>query len=193
MPQKQDTLAPDAAPLTTRMRLIVTSARLFHLKGYHGAGLIEILAQAKAPKGSMYHHFPNGKPDLALAAADWAGAGVLQAITDAFDGAEDYTAGISALCESLADSFDTGGRAGCPVTPLLLDDPANTGFTDRAAEILGKWIRAIGYHGILLGEDEDIAEDRAESFVIALEGAWTLARARQSAAPLRQLAERYRF
>ena len=30
-------------------------------KGYHGVGLNELLADANAPKGVLYHHFPGGK------------------------------------------------------------------------------------------------------------------------------------
>jgi TetR/AcrR family transcriptional repressor of lmrAB and yxaGH operons len=54
----------DAQELATRERLITTAAALFREKGYHGTGLSEILAKANAPKGSLYHHYPAGKPDL---------------------------------------------------------------------------------------------------------------------------------
>ena len=63
-----------AAP--TRERLLAAAIRLFQERGYHGAGLAEILDAAEAPKGSLYHHYPGGKPALAVAAieriaADW--------------------------------------------------------------------------------------------------------------------------
>ena len=44
--------------------------RLFQQRSYHGVGLSEILAEAKAPKGSLYHHFPGGKAELAIAAVE---------------------------------------------------------------------------------------------------------------------------
>ena len=37
-------------------------------KGYHGVGLSELLTEAGAPKGVLYHHFPGGKSELAIAA-----------------------------------------------------------------------------------------------------------------------------
>jgi TetR/AcrR family transcriptional repressor of lmrAB and yxaGH operons len=63
-------------PAPTRERLLAAAIRLFQERGYHGAGLTEILAAAQAPKGSLYHHFPGGKPELAVVAiariaADW--------------------------------------------------------------------------------------------------------------------------
>lgn len=48
-------------------RLIRVAAELFRKRGYHGVGLSELLTAAKAPKGSLCHHFPDGKSDLAPA------------------------------------------------------------------------------------------------------------------------------
>src|SRR3989344_5384298 len=51
----------------TRQRLISVATRLFQQRGYHAIGLAEILALSETPKGSLYHHFPGGKPELAEA------------------------------------------------------------------------------------------------------------------------------
>ena len=56
--------------LSTKDKLAWTAAKLFQEKGYNGVGLTEILTTAGTPKGSLYHHFPNGKADLALEAAE---------------------------------------------------------------------------------------------------------------------------
>jgi TetR/AcrR family transcriptional repressor of lmrAB and yxaGH operons len=60
---------PAGAP--TRERLIRAGVELFQSKGYHGVGIVEILAAAGAPKGSFYHHFPGGKEQLAVEAMAW--------------------------------------------------------------------------------------------------------------------------
>ena len=54
----------------TRERILRAAVRLFQQRGYHGTGLSEILAEADAPKGSLYHHFPQGKAQLGVAAID---------------------------------------------------------------------------------------------------------------------------
>ena len=46
-----------------------------------GAGLAEILDDARAPKGSLYHHFPGGKEDLAIAALERVSDGLLALIS----------------------------------------------------------------------------------------------------------------
>lgn len=56
-----------ASPADTRTRLLRAALRLFRQHGYHGVGVNEILAQAEAPKGSLYHHFPGGKEEIGAA------------------------------------------------------------------------------------------------------------------------------
>ncbi|HTU60739.1 MAG TPA: helix-turn-helix domain-containing protein, partial [Polyangiales bacterium] len=55
---------------TAKDRILRAAIRLFQQRGYHGVGLSEILAEAHAPKGSLYHHFPEGKAQLAIAAIE---------------------------------------------------------------------------------------------------------------------------
>ena len=52
----------------TRTRLITAMADALQRRGLHGVGLNEILRDAQAPKGVLYHHFPGGKTELAVAA-----------------------------------------------------------------------------------------------------------------------------
>lgn len=54
----------------TRERILRAAIRLFQQRGYHGIGVSEILCEAQAPKGCLYHHFPKGKAQLAVAAIE---------------------------------------------------------------------------------------------------------------------------
>src|SRR3954468_19818041 len=52
-------------PPATKDRLLDASGELFRRQGFAGTGIKQILAQAGAPFGSLYHHFPGGKDELA--------------------------------------------------------------------------------------------------------------------------------
>jgi TetR/AcrR family transcriptional repressor of lmrAB and yxaGH operons len=54
--------------LPTRERILLAARTLFQRRGYFAVGTAEILIKARAPKGSMYHHFPGGKEEIAVAA-----------------------------------------------------------------------------------------------------------------------------
>lgn len=59
---------PASVPETaTRARLLDAALMLFRQRGFHGVGVSEILGRARSPKGSLYHHFPGGKTELAVA------------------------------------------------------------------------------------------------------------------------------
>lgn len=61
---------PSPPGASTRERLIRAMRDALAVQGYHGIGLADLLARAEAPKGVLYHHFPGGKQELALAALD---------------------------------------------------------------------------------------------------------------------------
>lgn len=50
----------------SREKILQTASRLFQLQGYHATGLNQIIKESGAPKGSLYHYFPNGKEELAV-------------------------------------------------------------------------------------------------------------------------------
>ena len=64
----------------TRTRILRAALRLFRRHGYHGVGINDILAEAQAPKGSMYHHFPGGKEEIAAAVVGLITEGLLQVV-----------------------------------------------------------------------------------------------------------------
>ena len=49
----------------SREKILTTAMRLFYFQGFHGTGLNQILKESGAPKGSLYHYFPEGKEQLA--------------------------------------------------------------------------------------------------------------------------------
>jgi len=52
--------------LPTRDRILKAAKQLFQQRGYYAVGTAEILQASQAPKGSMYHHFPDGKEQIAI-------------------------------------------------------------------------------------------------------------------------------
>ncbi|MEX0351120.1 MAG: TetR/AcrR family transcriptional regulator [Paracoccaceae bacterium] len=176
----------ETRPLPTKDRLIRAAADLFRRSGYNGVGLNELLAAANAPKGSLYHHFPNGKPDLALAASTWASDRMLRLIAAAYEPADSFASGTQDLCDRLADLFDRSGQwDGCPISGTLFEGPDNEAFRDHAAHLYEGWISEASQHASRLGVDRP--EAVAEEFFMLIHGAWQLSRARRSSAPLRAL------
>lgn len=174
--------------LSTRDRLVTAAANLFRRKGYHATGLAEVLAEAGVPKGSLYHHFPDGKAGLAMAAADWTAAFLIRIIDDAFGPAPSYREGLAHYCAKLAKLFQLSDAANtCPISALLFDGPESDAFRGHANMVFQRLIDAVAGHARRLGLSRAEAEVQAETLLIAVEGAWTLARARRDPAILRSV------
>lgn len=180
--------------LPTKDRLIRAAAMLFRSHGYHGVGLNDLLSEAAAPKGSLYHHFPNGKADLAIAAATWASDEMLRVIAASFADAETFDDGATTLCFKLAKLFDlTGQQDGCPIGSTLFEGPGNADFLKHAERCYSGWISEVHDHAVRFGLDEPQAQRRAEHVFLLIQGGWQLARARRSSDVLRSLPELFRM
>lgn len=174
--------------LSTRQRLIVTAAQLFRRNGYHATGLAELLTVAQVPKGSLYHHFPEGKADLAVAAADWVATEYMRIMDDAFAPAPDFVQGATTLCFKLAKLFDKMRAINaCPLTAMLFDGPEGEPFRHHAKSTFARLSDHLAGHGTRLGLSQTVAMDKAELLIMAIQGVWTIAHAQGDAMALRKL------
>lgn len=173
---------------STRDRLISSAARLFRQNGYHGTGLAQVLTDSHTPKGSLYHHFPDGKSDLAMAAASWVSTGMIGIIDDAFVEADSFAGGATTFCYKLAKLFETGDDwQSCPISAMLFDGPSNDEFRNHADHLLTSWSAQTSKHGQRLGMSEAEADAASELLLMTVQGAWTLARARKSADVIKRI------
>lgn len=116
-------MASETPPPGTRDRLVAAMLDALSTRGYHGIGLNELLASAGAPKGVLYHHFPGGKSELAIAAI----AAVVEQLTTGLDKVMRGAGGdpASALATWLASAQKrlekSGFERGCPLATVALE------------------------------------------------------------------------
>ena len=162
----------------TRERLISAMLDALRTRGFHGMGLTELLTQAGAPKGVLYHHFPGGKSELAVAAIDSAIAGMLASLDRLLaahahpaDALEAWMTGAQKLL--LASGFERG----CPLATVALETTPedhtlraalNAGFAAIRERLSG----ALQAHGM----NDSAARQSAMLIVAAYEGALLQAR-----------------
>jgi TetR/AcrR family transcriptional regulator, lmrAB and yxaGH operons repressor len=176
---------------THRDNLVNTAMRLFRRQGYASTGLQQILAESGAPRGSLYHYFPGGKEALGAAAVERAGeliAAMLSELAARHPG--DPAAFVSGYCATMARWMEESAfQSGCPVATTILETvPQSASITGVASAVLDRWTDIIA--GVFLTSTgaPDEARRRAQCVVAAMEGALILARVRQSAAPILEIA-----
>ncbi|MGP0172215.1 TetR/AcrR family transcriptional regulator [Pseudomonas sp. NCHU5208] len=108
--------------ITTRDKLIDVMIAALQRKGLHGVGLSELLATADVPKGSLYHHFPGGKTELAVAAIERVGQGAEQAFAALFEHQPDPLDALSCwLHNALGQLQESAFEQGCPLAAVALE------------------------------------------------------------------------
>src|SRR5437764_12825208 len=107
-----------AAMAGTRDRIVDSTAELFRRQGYAGTGVKQIVAEASAPFGSLYHFFPGGKEELGAETIRWSGALYLQLI-DAFFDPADIVGSVERFFAGAAETVrETDYADACPIATV---------------------------------------------------------------------------
>lgn len=168
-----------------RERLIAGARRLLAEKGYAGMELRDVAAVGEAPRGSIYHHFPGGKSQLAVEAAEAEGREIRAAIERSLE-----ERGLGETLTMFGEMFsrrvkDRPERLGCPVAAAALARPEDPALAAAATKAFQSWEAAIA----AALRDEGVSAKDAESFaglvVSTIEGALIRARAAGDEAPLK--------
>ncbi|MGC0418767.1 TetR/AcrR family transcriptional regulator [Embleya sp. AB8] len=176
----------EATPLGTRDRIVRTASRLMQRQGYDGTGIKQISTEAGATLGSMYHFFPGGKQELAVAAIRYGDAEFVDILRDVLAAEPDPGTAIRALTRSLAEGLRASDWVeGCPVTATALGSAIGApDIAAAAAEAFGHWRELVFAKLVESGYAEPDARDLAHTVISTLEGAELAAQVTRSEEPL---------
>ena len=163
------------------------SAELFRRQGYTGTGLKQVVSEAEAPFGSLYHFFPGGKEQLGDEVIRMSGQFFLELFETIADAAPDFVTGVDDFFDGAAQTLaDTGYADACPIATVALE-VASTNETLRVAtaDVFESWIDAVTERGRAAGVGEPRARALAISIVALIEGAFVLSRAARSTEPMK--------
>ena len=165
--------------------LLLNGARqLLAEKGYAGMELRDVAERGCAPRGSIYHHFPGGKTQLAREAAALEGTTIRDLIERSLE-----ERGLRETLTMFGEIFrrrvaDHPERLGCPVAAAALARPEDPELAAVATAAFQSWERPIA----AALRNEGVGRDEAEAFaglvVSTIEGALLRARAAGDHAPL---------
>lgn len=168
----------------TRNRLISTTGRLLRRQGYAATGLNQVMAEAKAPKGSMYFHFPGGKEELAAAAVERFAERLTASMTTTLARSTVAGAVDQFFANYISHMTETSFRDGCAVATVALDEAGSHQLlADAAARALTGWVDLLSAAFASEGHDEVTAHNRATLVIAAIEGTIVMAKGEHSIEP----------
>jgi TetR/AcrR family transcriptional repressor of lmrAB and yxaGH operons len=174
----------------SRERMVRSAASLIGSRGVSATSFSDVLADSGAPRGSIYHHFPDGKHQLAEDAVRWTSGRVL-----AHQRGADLSS-PTAILERFIHMWrqvvlSSKGRSGCVVAGVAIDSDADDGggLIEVARETFRAWAGLLAEQLEATGIPPARARSIGLTTLAGMEGALILCRAEGSIEPLDAVAE----
>ena len=172
-------------PDRSRAALVDTAALLFRRQGYAATGVNQILETAGVKAGSLYHHFPDGKQELAAAVVDSVGGGIEQQLRRFLAGEISVADIVDGWIDTLAARLAGDRRDGCPIEPIATESVhASPEVRAASARVFSGWCNAVADRLRADGWPHDDANQTALAVIALIEGALMLSRIAGDAAAL---------
>ena len=163
---------------SSRERMLAAAEALLCERGLGGAGIKQLVARGGAPIGSVYHFFPGGKAQLVAETLRVHAAKADRLYSQYLDDTEQPLADrLRRLFRTAAEGFErAGAQRSCAVAAVTLDlGAADAELREVCRRSFEQWVATIASH--LPWTDEARRVSFARTVIVALEGAFVLARA----------------
>jgi TetR/AcrR family transcriptional repressor of lmrAB and yxaGH operons len=172
-------------PDRSRAALVDTAAVLFRRQGYAATGVNQILETAEVKAGSLYHHFPEGKQELAAAVVDSVGADIERRLRELMDSGFPVSDIVDGWIDLMASGLAGDQRDGCPIEPIATESVnASPQVREASARAFGGWCLAVADRLRADGWPDTEADQTALAVIAIIEGALILSRIAGDAAAL---------
>lgn len=167
------------APIVSRNEIMKGLLQIFRTLGYPGTTLSEISKKTGLGKASLYHYFPGGKQDMAEATLK----DVISHIEDniftmLLDPNISTREKFADMAEKLTD-FYSNGRDGCVIGVFSVGESKGI-FQTQLKKVLSRWVEILTELLIKEGISKTEAKNRAEDFLIRVQGSLIISSALKS-------------
>ena len=177
-----------------REQILQTTCDLMEKQGYHGTGLNEIVKESGAPKGSLYHYFPEGKEQITSEAVLQSGRATAERIQNGLKGNSNAAKAIHDFILNIADHVESSGfAAGSPLTAVAMETATKSERINLACREAYALLETAFKEKLLeSGFTKGKAEELGTFITAAIEGGIILSRTAHSADPLLLVAKQLR-
>ncbi len=176
---------PDPAK---RDRIVHTTRELLRRRGVAGTTMLDVVAEAGASRGSLYHYFPGGRSEMVADAVRGAVAEYTEALAALVD--LEPSAAIPLIVEVWrAEAEASGYTAGCPVVAAALGGESEPEARELAGRAFADWTELTAAWLAHVGVPEDRTTGLATLMLSAVEGAVVVGLAQHRSEPMLRVAE----
>lgn len=157
-----------------RADVIPALGETFRRYGFEGASIARISEQTKMGKGSLYHFFPGGKDEMAIAVLadiqDWFEKNIFAPLEN-----DNPIAAISNMFAAVEAYFRSGQRI-CLMGAFALEETRDR-FSDEVKLYFARWLEVLSQALNRAGFDDEEAAHNAKAIIAGIQGAIILCRA----------------
>lgn len=169
-----------------KQKMVQAAKQLIRQRGYNATAFSDVLELSGTSRGSVYFHFPGGKTQLAIEAAE----------AHAFEQVEviDRAAGQATSAGQLIELYVDLGRdgmiasdygRGCGVAPLITEGAAQDSveIAETGRRAFSEMTDRLAFHFVAFGVERAPARVLADAVIAGIEGAMITSRALRSPTP----------
>lgn len=173
--------------LNSRQSVVEAAKRLLSEEGYSATSTSRLLEVSKAPRGSLYHHFPGGKAQIIAEAIQEFDQEFCALVRNSMSRTGSPLEKLQRLTHGLGRELQRREfRYSCPVSIVLVEETGNdddaTRLRNACVRILSGWAELVASYFNTLEPEQ--AKKLGLQCVCALQGGWVLSRAYRSLDPL---------
>jgi TetR/AcrR family transcriptional repressor of lmrAB and yxaGH operons len=175
--------------MDTKSLIIEIATNLFQQKGYKGVGVNEILKVCNITKGSLYHHFPNGKEELLIACLQSMEEAITKDINNIFNRHQTTFDATQAMIEKLVADFEregtiTGKTFSSMVSEMAsVSEPVRNACSSLYTKIQGIYLNKLVEDGFT----KETANSIALMMTASIEGGIMLCLTQKASEPLKTI------
>lgn len=172
----------------SKEEVIAQFTKVFRQYGYEGATLARLSEATGLGKASLYHHFPNGKEEMAAVVLKSMSDRLKASIIEPLRGSGEPIDRIRVMTTNV-DKLYSGGKQSCLLTVLALGEAKNL-FNREIQNAFNVWIDTLVEVLMEAGIEHSQAQQRAEDAILQIQGSLILARSLDNTAPFKRVLDR---
>lgn len=138
-------------------------------KGYDGASLNELAGSSGLQKASLYHRYPGGKKEIALAVLNFVDQWVDTNITAVLIDQEILPSERLEIALKNIDAIYNSGKCACILRALSMDNGLGL-FAEELKTGMEQWISSFTTLGLSFGFGEDKSKEKAINVLVKVQG-----------------------
>lgn len=170
---------------SAREDMLSAAVELFGARGYDGVGVAELLEKSGAPRGSLYFHFPGGKPQIGAEVVARVGASVAERFRMLHESGVTLDEFIVQVFKATAkESKERCYEASCPMAAIATGfGSSDVKLAEAVRGAFASWETEIRTAAEARGMSATNACIFASAMLSSMEGAMVISKAQTSSSP----------